>query len=206
MQLTKIFLAGALVAGFATNASTGLRAQDDDAQGKRWYLDVKYRKLAPVTMRGIGGKQRVFWYTVLEVTNKTGAARPLDLVARALTPEDKKSPEAHPGLYPDVTALIAKKLKLPKLENVLAVSGSLEDGKSKQIVVVFPRLSNFAHFIHVRVAGLTNSVYIEGKDAWREKTELDLSFHRIGDEFDVAKNEVLDKGKSWVTVERKKIR
>lgn len=58
----------------------------------------------------------------------------------------------------------------------------------------------------MRIGGLTNSVYIEGPDAWREKTEMQLAFHRVGDEFDVTRNPVFDKGKSWITVERKKIR
>lgn len=186
--------------------ATTTRAQDDDVQGKRWYLDVKYSTLAPITMRSETGKDRVYWYTLLEVTNKTGTARPLDLIAHALTPEDKKNSMSRPGLYPDVTERLAKKHKKEGLENILALNGEIANGETKHIAIVFARISKLAHFIHVRVRGLTNSVYVEGKDAWRETTELQLAFHRIGDEYDVVNNPVIDKGKSWITIDRKKIR
>ncbi|HMQ22976.1 MAG TPA: hypothetical protein PKE00_10840 [Planctomycetota bacterium] len=180
-------------------------AQDED-HGKRWYLDVKYSKLAPLVVTSAVGKDRVYWYTILEVTNKTGAARKLDLVARALHPEDKKNSESLPGLHPEATQKIAKKVGKEDLVNILALSGEIGDGESKSVAVVFSRISDLAHFIHVRVGGLTNSVYVEGKKAWREKTEVQLAFHRVGDEFDVTKNEVFDKGKTWITVERSEIR
>ncbi|MCB9892069.1 MAG: hypothetical protein H6833_10515 [Planctomycetes bacterium] len=196
------------VATFAALATFGsfATAQDDD-HGRRWFLDVKYSNLEPLVIKSpVGGKSRVYWYTVLDVTNKTGAARKLDLVARCLTPEDEKNSESLPGLHPEATQQIAKKLKKDDLENILAVSGELADGESKSIAIVFSRISNLAHFINVRVGGLTNSVYVEGKKSWREKTELQLAFHRVGDEFDVTHNPVFDKGKTWITIDRKEIR
>lgn len=109
LTLRNLAILGLLASGLSQPT---LQAQDGDSQqGKRWYLDVNYSKLAPLVMRSPTGKQRVYWYTVLKITNKTGAARPLDLVARALTPEVKKSPSSRPGLYPEATAKIAKKYK-----------------------------------------------------------------------------------------------
>ncbi len=182
-------------------------AQDDSVEGRRWFIDVQYSKLKPISIAAKGGgPRRVFWYVTLKLTNKTGKARTLDLSARALTPQVKRAPIAMPGLYPEVTSAIAKKERKKKLVNIFLASGELADGASKEIVILFPKLSRLANRIDVRVSGLTNTLYRAGKTVWREDTELSIKFHRIGDEYDVTRNQVRDMGKSWMTVSRKKVR
>lgn len=198
-------LAALLVSITVLAAGAPLHAQDDDAANRRWFIDVGYKPLRPIAVRN-GTKQRIFWYVLLKLTNKTGQSRPFDLTARALTPQAKRQPIARPGLYPAVTEAIAKKHDIPGLENVLAVSGELGDGESKDIVIVFGSLSNLANKIDVRISGLTNTLYHEGQTVWREETELSIKFHRIGDEFDVTRNKIRDRGKSWVTLKRSKVR
>lgn len=188
--------------------ATPLVAQDDDdsKRGARWFIDVTYKKLAPITLREGRGRARTFWYVLLELKNKTGKDRKLDLTAHAKTPQVKRKPVARPGLYPNVTQAIAKRHKLKKLENLLNVEGTLGDGDKKHVVIVFPALSNLANKIDVRVSGLTNMLYQEGKTVWREDTELSIKFHRVGDEFDTTRNRIIDKGKSWITERRTKVR
>ena len=198
------FFLGAMLAG----SSTTLCAQDaDDVRNRRWFVDVKYGSLKPISVPSVSGrgKTRVVWYVMLKLTNKTGKARRLDLGARALTPQDKRNKEAAPGLYPEVVKAIAKVEKVKKLENVLSVSGNFDENATKRVVILFPNLTRLGNKVDVRVSGLTNTLFRAGNNVWREDTELSLKFHRIGDEDNIGDAKVIDKGKSWVTLSRKKL-
>ena len=202
-------LRNVLAIGLAVTAfdATTLRAQDERPDGERWFIDVEYSKLRPITItEGGRNRKRTFWYVVLKLTNKTGKDRTLDLDVRALTPQDKRNSVAKPGLYPNVVKAIAKKTRQKDLQNFMALESELADGASKSCVIVFSKLSKYANNIDVRVGGLTNTIYKEGKTTWRENTELSMRFYRMGDEYEVTRNKVYDKGKRWVTVKREKIR
>ena len=79
-------------------------------------------------------------------------------------------------------------------------------GATRAIVVVFGRLSTRANHIDVRIRGLTNLLYRDGKSYFLENTELSLPYHRIGDEFDIRRQEVRQKRQRWITIGMTKVR
>jgi hypothetical protein len=202
----RLLALSALLAGLAT-APAPAQAEVPE-HGTRWFIDVNHGLLRPITLPGqVGtGSSRTFWYVVLKLTNKTGQAHKLDLTARSLIANVKQQPVAAAGLYADVTEAIGKKEKIEGLVNLLALSGELADNESKDAVVVFPDLSPLANHIDVRIGGLTNTLFQEGRTVWLEETELSIKFHRVGDEFNATSNKVLDKGRTWVTLKREKVR
>ena len=176
--------------------------------GSRWRMSVKAGKLRAISVkdRGRHGRRKTFWYVILDVKNNTGKTRKLDLAARADVPQVKNKPSTSLGLYPEVTKAIARKERRRGLVNLFMASGDIDAGATRAIVVVFGRLSTRANHIDVRIRGLTNLLYRDGKSYFLENTELSLPYHRIGDEFDIRRQEVRQKRQRWITIGMTKVR
>jgi len=198
--LTSLFFAAVLIPGSA------LRSQAED--GTRWRMTVTPGKLKPISIADKlrKGVSKTYWYVILKVENKTGKARELTLTGKGLTPQLKDNPVTIPGFYPSVTKAIAKQERQKDLVNLFEANGSLEDGASKTIVVIFGNLSPLTNTLDLRIKGLANTLYKEGAKVFFEDTELSIRFQRVGDEFDVTREKVYTKGKRWVVVKTDKIR
>ena len=181
-----------------------LVAQDGS---RRWKLSTSYQKLRPISLRTGPSEDsyKTYWYVVLKVKNETGEERKLNLAAWALTPQVRKQKLSYAGLYPEVTEAISKR-EGKKLVNLLAAPKSIGAGKSLDLVVILPNLSRYANDIDLRISGLASRIYRVGAHSWLEDTQLSIRFKRIGDEYDVTTHPIMDKGQSWVTVARKKVR
>ncbi len=184
-----------------------LAAGRQDAAQRRWELEVSHGKLRPISVRSGPARDqyRTFWYLTLHVTNRTGADRPLDLMARALTPQDRSNPVCLAGFYPEVTEKIAAREGRP-LVNLLAAPKVLQDGRSVDLVIVFPKLSKAANEIDVRIEGLASRIFRAGRASWLERREYSIRFRRLGDEYLNTLHRIEDLGAGWVLVERRKIR
>ncbi len=176
--------------------------------GKEWRFSIQQGNLKAITLKdpAVRGRYRSYWYLILEIRNKTGADRRLDLGARAEVPHIKKGRIARPGFYPSVTKAIAKREGIRGLKNLLAVSGTIQDGKSEKLVVIFPHLSHYANRIDVRLTGCANRIIKIGKKLWSQSVEYSVRFHRVGDEFHTTTSRVEKKGSRWVTVRKRLVR
>ncbi|HHI78646.1 MAG TPA: hypothetical protein ENK02_01555 [Planctomycetes bacterium] len=181
-----------------------LLAQDGN---RRWKFDVSYQKLKPISMRTGPSEDsyKTYWYVVLKVKNNTGASRKLNLAAWALTPQVRKQRISYAGLYPEVTEAISRRER-KKLTNLLEAPKSLGKGQSLDLVLILPNLSRYANDIDIRISGLASKIFKVGGHSWAEDTQLSIRFKRIGDEYEVTTHPILDQGKRWVTVSRKKVR
>jgi hypothetical protein len=150
------------------------------------------------------GKTEIYWYLTFQVTNKTGAARPLDLGGRLETTV-KLQPSLRPVLATDVTKAIAERHGLEDLTNVLGAKDELADQAVKNMVIVFHELSPLADSLNIRLTGFANRVHRVGKTTWNEVREFSIEFKREGDEYRVTSHPIRKVGHEWITVSKKKI-
>ncbi len=181
---------------FALFASPFLSAQG------RWSLDVTSGKLKPISLKTGYNSWHTWWYVVVTIKNDTGAARPLNLLARAET-DTKKTARA--VFRPKVRRAIEKK-EGRKLANLISLRGNLEDGKSVDAVIIFEDLDRLADRIDVCIQGLSAYIYRDGLKVYKEVREYVIPFIRRGDEFEVYRNPVKKLIPRWVVVSRELFR
>ncbi len=171
------------------------------AQG-RWSLDVTSGKLKPISLKTGYNSWHTWWYVVLTIKNDTGAARPLNLLARAET-DTKKTSRA--VFRPMVRRAIERK-EGKKLANLISLRGNLEDGKSVDAVIIFGDLDNLADRIDIHIQGLSAYIYRDGLKVYKEIREYVIPFLRRGDEYEVYRNPVKKLIPRWVVVTRERFR
>ncbi len=170
--------------------------------GGRWYFDVEYGKLKPISLKTGLHEWHTWWYIILTVKNNTDAPRPLNLLARAET-DTKKTARA--VFRPMVRRAIEKK-EGKKLANLISLRGTLEDGKSIDCVIILEDLDPLADRIDIRIQGLSAYVYREVKTVYKEIREFVIPMLRQGDEFEVFRNPVKKLFPRWEVVKKEKLR
>ncbi len=169
---------------------------------ERWSLDVTSGKLKPISLKTGYDSWHTWWYVVVTIKNDTGAARPLNLLARAETDTKKISRAV---FRPMVRRAIEKK-EGKKLANLISLRGNLENGKSVDAVIIFGDLDRLADRIDIHIQGLSAYIYRDGLKVYKEIREYVIPFLRRGDEYEVYRNPVKKLIPRWVVVTRERFR
>ena len=201
---------------FAAPTSVAPLAAAPLAQGEtfdRWELETTYDTLKAVSVPDPArpGASRSLWYLTLKITNKSGAARPLNLGAKMLTTIKNQAP-VMPVIAPELKEILKARHPGKEFKNVLEATGTLADKESLDLVVVFGQravgdekgegIPPEADKLTLRLSGFCASVFRVGASTWKEVRELSINFHRMGDEYQVTINPVRKLGHEWVTISK----
>lgn len=168
---------------------------DDDAEYKRWQLDITYGSPDFITLEDALGNVRLCWYLTYTVTNNTDVEVPLGIKIRAETDTGKKYRDT---IYPTAEKALKKKTG-KEYKNALAMArGTIGAGEKIQAVALFGELDPNWDLLTVRLSGLYDTVdQVDGK-LFFEKKVLVLSWSRPGDEYGSAGDPITFKSKTWV--------
>jgi hypothetical protein len=168
---------------------------DDDAEYKRWKLDITYGTPDFVTLEDALGNVHLCWYLTYTVTNNTDNDVPLGIKIGAATDTDKKYRDS---IHPMGEKALKKKTG-KEYKNALAMAkGTIGAGEKVEAVAIFGEVDPNWDLLTVRISGLYDTVdQVDGK-LYFEKKVLVLSWSRPGDEYGSAADPITFKSKSWV--------
>ena len=155
---------------------------EDEAEYKRWKLDIEYATPDWVSMTDALGNSYLVWYQTVKLTNNTDGDVPLKVKAIGKTDSNKTyrgtiNPLAH-------KALEKKTGKKYKTATDL-MKGTLGSKKAMDAVHIYGKMDNESDDLTVRITGLVYPIdKVDGK-LFFEKKVLVLSYNRPGDEFEL---------------------
>lgn len=180
--------------------------------GDDWTVDVSFERLQPIVVKSAGQeKEKVFWYTILTVTNKTG--RDVGFYPKCdLVTDTLQVVEAGKKVEAEVFAQIKKRHEggYKFLELLEKTSHKILQGTdhTKDIAIIWPDFDGRAKNVKLFIAGLSNETAVinhptakgtDGKPVkvYLRKT-LQLSYDIAGDPAFRSEAKVTFKGKNWV--------
>ena len=176
---------------------------EDEAEYKRWKLDIEYATPDWVSLTDALGNSYVVWYQTVKLTNNTDSDVPLKVKLVGKT-DDKKT---YRGTIDPIALKALQKKKKKKFKSATEIfKGKLGSKKSVDAVVFYGKMDADWDKLTVRVSGLLDPIdKVDGK-LYYEKKNLVLSYARPGDEFERTKDFVKFKGSKWeIDGERKEI-
>ena len=176
---------------------------EDEAEYKRWKLDIEYATPDWVSLTDALGNSYVVWYQTVKLTNNTDSDVPLKVKLVGKT-DDKKT---YRGTIDPIALKALQKKKKKKFKSATEIfKGKLGSKKSVDAVVFYGKMDADWDMLTVRVSGLLDPIdKVDGK-LYYEKKNLVLSYARPGDEFGRTKDFVKFKGSKWeLAGERKEI-
>jgi hypothetical protein len=175
----------------------------DEAEYKRWKLDIEYATPDWIALTDALGESYVVYYQTIKLTNNTDADVPLKVKMVGKT----DSKETYRGTIDPIAKKALEKKKGKKYKSATEIfKGKLESKKSLDGVVFFGRTDLEWDKLTVRITGLLDPIdKVDGK-LFFEKKVLVLTYDRPGDEFERTKDDITFKGSKWeLDGERKEI-
>jgi len=176
---------------------------EDEAEYKRWKLDIEYATPDWVSLTDALGNSYVVWYQTVKLTNNTDDAIPLKVKMVGKT-DSKKT---YRGTIDPIAKKALEKKTGKKYKSATGIfKGKLASKKSLDAVVFYGKMDAEWDKLVVRVSGLVDPIdKVDGK-IFFEKKLLVLTYARPGDEFERTKDEVKFKGSKWeLEGERKEV-
>jgi hypothetical protein len=167
-----------------------------------WRMRVSTTAPRPVSIVGVDGRSRAFWWSEVRVTNDTGEARPLSLTARLVPDRGTERPAV---FRPDVDKAIQETAGRG-VENILSWNGEIAAGEAKRGIAVFSDVDPVADRLEVRVAGAACAWRRAGAAWFLETVEHATVFARPGDEMRSWSRPIRKVSEDWVVVSSKKVR
>ncbi len=159
----------------------------------RWTLDFKVDRAGTIVAKGAQGWGN-YLYLIATLANSNGRDVPLSVGIDALTDVALRSYRG--GHDPAVAKALTRKLGV-EARSLFEVRGTLGDGASTQVLVVFGRVDANVDRFSFQVEGLRDRVYQDQYQWWVEDSILQVDFDRLGDEFGRQHDLLRFKGKRW---------
>ncbi len=212
--------AALLFVGIATPVSAQEEESPSDSRptsvaGDSWIIDPEITRLKLISPRTGFGSGRVYWYLVYSLRNKTGEDREIYVNVTATTDNKRHYSDMY---LPNVELAAERKegrslwgktdenRELAKRDPKSPVYQYFPLGADQQreCIAVFNRFDPAATRVRVRLAGLSNDIRVETRDDGTEvivSRVYEVTFHRVGDEFEILKDKFDRQRATWTKVE-----
>jgi len=169
----------------------------DSADPVPWMLDFELDRLRSIDVRNDAGDIRTVWYLTYELTNATGAERPVALYFRVRTDSDKVSHETAP--VPEAEKRLEERLQ-KDLKNSKERPDTLGTDESFEGIAFLGELDPHFDHLTIEVTGLEDVVYRVGPKRFFRKRALVLEWKRPGDEYQTYRDPLQFVKRSWKVV------
>ena len=180
--------------------------------GGDWTVHVEYEHPQQILFEDpIDGTQKLFWYLIVTITNKTG--RDVDFYPKCdLMTDTFKIVPADQNTPPEVFALIKTRhqSKYPFLEQLEKTDNKILQGSdnTKDIAVIFPDFDHKAKGVNFFIAGLSNETFVIDHPTAKNKNQmpkrvflrktLELDYSLGGDPAFRSRVKLKHKAKRWI--------